>query len=167
MNNVEMARAYIEEAERRIRIAEMMLREKAYAYSIRQCQEAVELLLKASLKLMGIEPPKWYNVGPILMEFSERFPDWFREKIPELAAISRWLRREREPSMYGDEELGGCPCFIARASPSATSCCSVVHWGLHRRAPQSPPYGGAVIGTSLVASISFNKQRLINTTFPK
>jgi HEPN domain-containing protein len=101
-----MARAYVEEAERRIRIAEMMLREKAYAYSIRQCQEAVELLLKASLRLIGIEPPKWHDVGPILLEFSERFPDWFREKIPELAAISRWLRREREPSMYGDEELG-------------------------------------------------------------
>ncbi len=106
MNNVEMARAYVEEAERRIRIAEMMLKEKAYAYSIRQCQEAVELLLKASLRLTGIEPPKWHDVGPILVELSERFPDWFREKIPELAAISRWLRREREPSMYGDEELG-------------------------------------------------------------
>ncbi|MEM4970161.1 MAG: HEPN domain-containing protein [Sulfolobales archaeon] len=106
MNNIDMARAYIEEAERRIRIAEMMLREKAYAYTIRQSQEAVELLLKASLRLIGIEPPKWRDVGPVLIEFSDRFPEWFREKILELAAISRWLRREREPSMYGDEELG-------------------------------------------------------------
>ena len=106
MNNVDMARAYVEEAERRLRVAEMMLKEKAYAYCIRQCQEAVELLLKAALRLVGIEPPKWYDVGPVLMEFSERFPDWFREKILELAAISRWLRREREPSMCGDEELG-------------------------------------------------------------
>ena len=103
---MEIARAYIEEAERGIRVAEMMLREKAYAYSIRQCQEAVELLLKASLRLIGIEPPKWRDIGPVLIEFSDRFSDWFRDKIPELAAISRWLRREREPSMYGDEELG-------------------------------------------------------------
>lgn len=101
-----MAKAYVEEAERRIRVAEVALKEKAYAYCIRQCQEAVELLLKAALRLVGIEPPKWHDVGPVLIEFSERFPEWFRERIPELAAVSRWLRREREPSMYGDEELG-------------------------------------------------------------
>lgn len=103
---MDMAKAYVEEAERRIRIAEIALREKAYAYCIRQCQEAVELLLKAALRLIGVEPPKWHDVGPVLIEFAERFPDWFKDKIPELAAISRWLRREREPSMYGDEELG-------------------------------------------------------------
>lgn len=106
MNNIEMAKAYVEEGEKRIRVAEAAPKEKAYAYCIRQCQEAVELLLKAALRLVGIEPPKWYDVGPVLIEFSNRFPEWFKEKIPELAAISRWLRREREPSMYGDEELG-------------------------------------------------------------
>ena len=106
LNNVEMAKSYIEEAEKRVRVAEMMLREKSYAYCIRQCQEAVGLLLKAALRLVGIEPPKWHDVGPVLLEFSSRFPEWFRERIPEVAAISRWLRREREPSMYGDEELG-------------------------------------------------------------
>ena len=26
-----------------------------------------------------------------------------------MASISRWLRREREPSMYGDEETGLSP----------------------------------------------------------
>ncbi len=68
--------------------------------------KAVELALKAALRLVGIEPPKIHDVGPILVQNSEKFPDFFREKIPELAAVSRWLRREREPSMYGDEELG-------------------------------------------------------------
>jgi len=55
---------------------------------------------------VGIEPPKWHDVGPILIQFSSRFPNWFEREIPQLAAISRWLRREREPAMYGDEELG-------------------------------------------------------------
>lgn len=36
----------------------------------------------------------------------ERFPKWFQERIPELAFISRSLRREREPAMNGDEETG-------------------------------------------------------------
>jgi len=103
---LEYAKSYVEEAERRIRVAEEAVREGAYAYCIRQCQEAVELLLKASLRLVGIEPPKLHDVGPVLLEFKDRFPEWFRGRIDELAAISRWLRREREPSMYGDEELG-------------------------------------------------------------
>lgn len=106
MNNLDLAEAYVSEARRRIRIAEEALREGALAYCIRQSQEAVELLLKASLRLVGIEPPKMHDVGPVLVQFADRFPEWFRESIPELAAVSRWLRREREPSMYGDEELG-------------------------------------------------------------
>ena len=94
MNNVELAQSYIEEAKRRLKTAEMALSEDAYAYCIRQSQEAVELLLKASLRLVGIEPPKWHDVGPVLIEYSDRFPKWFRNEIPQLAAISRWLRRE-------------------------------------------------------------------------
>ncbi|MDK6028910.1 HEPN domain-containing protein [Ignisphaera sp. 4213-co] len=69
-----MVKSYIEEAEKRLRVAEMMLKEKSYAYTIRQCQEAVELSLKAALRLVGVEPPKWRDVGPVLVEFSERFP---------------------------------------------------------------------------------------------
>ncbi len=55
---------------------------------------------------MGIEPPKWHDVGHILRREKDRFPKWFQDKIPELAYISILLRREREASMYGDEELG-------------------------------------------------------------
>ncbi len=106
IDTYDMARSYLEEAARRIRTAKQALEEGALAYCIRQCQEAVALSLKAALRLVGIEPPKWHDVGPVLLEFSERFPKWFQDLIPTLAAISRWLRREREPSMYGDEEMG-------------------------------------------------------------
>lgn len=132
MNNLDMAKAYVEEAEIRLLVAQQMLKEKAYAYCIRQSQEAVELLLKASLRIVGIEPPKWHDVGPALMEFAERFPTWFREQIPEMAATSRWLRREREPSMYGDEELGLPPTklytepYAARALEEAKIVHSLV-----------------------------------------
>ncbi len=125
MNNIDMAKSYLEEAQRRIRTAKKALEEKALAYCIRQSQEAVELALKAALRLYGIEPPKWHDVGPVLMKFRDRFPDWFRDLIPELAATSRWLRREREPSMYGDEESGLPPTelytepYAAKAYESA------------------------------------------------
>jgi len=106
LNNLKMAKAYLREAIRRIKTAEHALEEGGYAYCIRQSQEAVELALKGSLRLVGIEPPKWHDVGPILLRERDRFPEWFKQKLEEMASISRWLRREREPSMYGDEETG-------------------------------------------------------------
>jgi len=45
-------------------------------------------------------------VGPVLRKEATRFPSWFQQEVRELARVSRKLRREREPSMYGDEESG-------------------------------------------------------------
>lgn len=109
MNNVDMARSYLRQAEERIKHAEEALRSGNYAFTIRQSQEAVELALKGILRLMAIEPPKWHDVGPVIKRHRDLFPDWFKERIDELASISRRLRREREPSMYGDEETGTPP----------------------------------------------------------
>ncbi|MGB9760466.1 MAG: HEPN domain-containing protein [Thermoproteota archaeon] len=73
MNNVELARSNIRQAEERLKHAKEALESGNYPYVIRQCQEAVELALKAALRLVGIEPPKWYDVGPILKR-EECFP---------------------------------------------------------------------------------------------
>ena len=99
----------MKQAAERLKHAEEALEGGNYPYVIRQSQEAVELALKAVLRFVGIESPKWHDVGPVLKRNSDRFPQWFREKIPRLASISRRLRREREPSMYGDEETGTPP----------------------------------------------------------
>lgn len=109
MDNTKMALSYLRQAEERLHHAREALERGSYPYVIRQCQEAVELLLKASLRLVGVETPKWHDVGPVLRREAHRFPKWFRESIPRMARISRRLRREREPSMYGDEESGVPP----------------------------------------------------------
>ena len=101
-----MALSYVRQAEERLHHAEEAVERGSYPYVIRQCQEAVELMLKAALRLVGVEPPRWHDVGPVLRRESQRFPDWFRGDIPTMARYSRRLRREREPSMYGDEETG-------------------------------------------------------------
>lgn len=139
-----MAEAYVREALRRLETARRALSEGAHAYCIRQSQEAVELSLKAALRLVGVEPPKWHDVGPVLIEFESRFPDWFRREIPQLAATSRWLRREREPSMYGDEELGLPPDrlytepYARRALEEAEHVCEVVKKLLESLSRSSP-----------------------------
>jgi len=109
LNNIEMARSYLRQAEERIKHAEEALKTGNYAYTIRQSQESVELALKGALRLLAIEPPKWHDVGPVLKRHRELFPQWFRDRIDDVASISRKLRREREPSMYGDEETGTPP----------------------------------------------------------
>ena len=42
----------------------------------------------------------------LLKDHAARFPDSFREHLDRLASISRRLRREREISFYGDDEIG-------------------------------------------------------------
>ncbi|WP_238376257.1 HEPN domain-containing protein [Vulcanisaeta sp. EB80] len=106
MNNLDMARSYLRQAMERVRHAEEALINGNYPYVVRQCQEAVELALKAALRIVGVEPPKWHDVGPVLRREQGRFPAWFRERMDELISISRSLRKERELAMYGDEESG-------------------------------------------------------------
>jgi len=62
--------------------------------------------LKAALCIIGVEPPKWKDVGPVLKHNVKKYPDWSRDRVPGLASMSRKLRRERETSLSGDEESG-------------------------------------------------------------
>ncbi|WP_446753081.1 HEPN domain-containing protein [Vulcanisaeta sp. JCM 16161] len=101
-----MAKSHINQAIERIKHAREAINGGNYPYVVRQCQEAVELLLKAALRIVGVEPPRWHDVGPVLRRERNKFPVWFQEYIDELASISRSLRKEREFSMYGDEESG-------------------------------------------------------------
>jgi HEPN domain-containing protein len=112
LNNITIAKDYIVQAEERIYHAKNAMKRGSYAYVVRQSQEATELALKASLRLIGIEFPKIHDVGAILKQHKHKYPQWFQEIIPRLAKISRKLRREREPSMYGDEESGIPPSAL-------------------------------------------------------
>ena len=69
---------------------------------MREAQEIVELALKGMLRQVGIEPPKWHDVGQVLEEYRDRFPDSVRTQVGRLSEISGWLRNEREFSFYGD-----------------------------------------------------------------
>lgn len=66
LNNLEMTRSYISQTMERIRHAREALSGGNYPYVVRQCQETVELLLKAALRIVGVELPRWHDVGPVL-----------------------------------------------------------------------------------------------------
>lgn len=104
MRILRLALAYLRQAEARVRDATEAYGEGNYPYAVRLSQEAVELCLKASLRLVGIEYPKVHDVSELLVMHRDRFPNWFRSEIEYLAETSRKLAAKREISFYGGEE---------------------------------------------------------------
>lgn len=102
MTNVNLARDYIIKAQTRLEVLEFFLKKEDYPDVIREAQEIVELALKAMLRQVGIDPPKWHDVGIIILEHRDKFPPQIQDDLPEIAEISKWLRRERELAFYGD-----------------------------------------------------------------
>jgi len=98
----DLARSYLEKATKRRRVLEVLMEEEAYSDVVREAQELVELALKGMLRAVGVDPPKWHDVGPVLLEQAESFSPEVRDQLPRLAEISRWLRKEREFAFYGD-----------------------------------------------------------------
>jgi HEPN domain-containing protein len=106
MTNKELALGLFRQAESRFRTMKEAFQGEDYPYAVRVAQECVELSLKAVLISAGIDPPKWHDVGTILLEHADRFSSVDKTVLEEIAFISRSLRGEREKSMYGDEVLG-------------------------------------------------------------
>lgn len=102
MNNITLAESYLEKARIRLKMLKFLIEEKAYSDVIREAQEGVELALKGILRKIGVEPPKQHDVGYLLLEYQDRLPAEVAECVEQLALISKWLRKEREFSFYGD-----------------------------------------------------------------
>ncbi len=100
-----LARSYLEKATMRVRVLEVLMELGAYSDVVREAQELVELALKGILRELGIDPPKWHDVGPILVERRELLPEAVRGEVDRLAEISKWLRKEREFAFYGDVDF--------------------------------------------------------------
>lgn len=102
MTNLTLAQAYLKKASDRIDILHVLHRKGAYSDVVREAQEIVELAQKGMLRGVGIEPPKYHDVGALLNEHSDRFEKSIVIHLKRAAQISKWLRKERELSFYGD-----------------------------------------------------------------
>ena len=101
---LKVAKAYLRQAEARLKDAKDALLDGNYPYAVRLSQECVELSLKAVLKAVGIEYPKIHDVSDILVDVEARFPEWFRAEVGFLRESSKALVKKREISLYGGEE---------------------------------------------------------------
>ena len=102
MTNLSLAESYVIKATKRLKILPVLLAEEAYSDVVREAQEIVELALKGMLRQVGVDPPKWHDVGAIIEEHQHLLPAGVRKETPRLVHISKWLRKERELSFYGD-----------------------------------------------------------------
>lgn len=90
---------------KRKRVLQVLMEEQAYSDVVREAQELVELALKGMLRSLGVDPPKWHDVGPILVEHKDLLPADVRFHANRLSEISGWLRKEREFAFYGNIDL--------------------------------------------------------------
>ena len=102
MTNLSLAQSYLKKASDRLEILDLLLRKGAYSDVVREAQKLVELALKGMLRAVGIEPPKFHDVGGLLLEHRDKFAADIVPALERLAAVSKKLRKERELAFYGD-----------------------------------------------------------------
>ncbi len=102
MTNETLARSYLLKAQKRLKALAVLRDEGAHSDVVREAQELVELALKGMLRAAGIEPPKFHDVGGLLLEHEAKFSHDVSAELPRAAEISKRLRRERELAFYGD-----------------------------------------------------------------
>lgn len=105
MQNPELAVDYVRRAAVRLRALDLFIEAESWADVVREAQEVVELALKGLLRARGIQPPRVHDVSDVLAEEKDRLPAELADSLPELAEISRQLRRDRELAFYGAEDL--------------------------------------------------------------
>jgi HEPN domain-containing protein len=99
-----LARDYLQRAQARRRALETLLAAHAHADVVREAQEVVELVLKGTLRFIGVEPPKRHDVQAVVREFRHRLPAEWSQALDEIAPVTTELAQERAHAFYGDEE---------------------------------------------------------------
>jgi hypothetical protein len=97
-----LAKSYLAKARARLTILKPLQDAQDYSDVVREAQEIVELCLKGMLRWVGVEPPKWHDVGPLLTKHRKKLSKVNAETIERLAEISARLRKEREIAFYGE-----------------------------------------------------------------
>jgi HEPN domain-containing protein len=105
VTNPNLARDYLERSRKRLRAIETLLAEEAFADVVRESQEVVELLLKATLRSFGIAVPFSHDLSEVLAENEPRLPAEAQKSVGRWCQISKQLRKDRELAFYGSEDV--------------------------------------------------------------
>jgi len=76
-----------------------------WALCVLRSAESVEFSLKAILKLVAGSHRREHDVSGDLINAFDKFPEWFKAKVPRISVVSRTLTSLSIPARYGDEML--------------------------------------------------------------
>ncbi len=122
MTNKDLVKSYLFKAGKRLKALKVLYDEQDYSDVVREAQEIVELCLKALLRSVGVEPPKYHDVSNLLKEHRNKFSQIKEDELEEICLISKRLRRERELSFYGDID------FIPTEEYTEKEANTAMHW---------------------------------------
>lgn len=105
MRNSDLPRDYLKRSFARIEALKILFDHKSYADVVRESQEIIELCGKALVRIVGGEPARVHDTSTQLIELLPRFPRNLQEDIKDVGKASKELRRDRELSFYGSEDL--------------------------------------------------------------
>ncbi len=105
MKNSDLVVDYLKRSHSRIRALQVLYQDQNWADVMRESQEVVELVLKAVLRHIGIDPPRVHDVSDILEAHQQLLPAGVQAELSQIMKISRSLRRDRELAFYGSEDL--------------------------------------------------------------
>ena len=105
MTTSQLAAGYHRKCADRLAMLDVLMARQAWSDVVRESQEIMELGLKGILRAVGIDPPKWHDVGCLLVEYGARITSLTPDQIRKLAEASALLRKEREFSFYGDVDF--------------------------------------------------------------
>ena len=105
MHDRNLAQDHVWRADVRLRALDVLFEAGSWADVVCESQEIVELALKGLLRAHGVVPPRIHDVSGVLIAEQDRLPQSVRDRLDELTAISKDLRRDREIAFYGAEDL--------------------------------------------------------------
>lgn len=126
MTTDELARDYFRRARVRRQVLDLLFAAGEYADVVREAQELVELAMKGMLRWAGIDPPRWHDVGAVLLEHRERLPDAIAPMLGSIVVASSRLRKEREMAFYGEIDLVPGKSYEQKHALAAIAAADVV-----------------------------------------
>lgn len=96
---------YLKRCRLRVRAVEILIDAGDFADAVREAQETVELAVKAVLKLKGLSYPRAHDVARLLRNPGIAGPLLGPDELGRIEHASKSLRRDRELSFYGDEDV--------------------------------------------------------------
>ncbi len=88
-----------------VRAGEALIAAGDQADAVRESQETVELAVKALLELAGLSYPRAHDVARLLRDPLIQGTILEAGWVGEIERVSKTLRRDRELSFYGDEDV--------------------------------------------------------------